>query len=112
MAIVEIFVNRKKICEGKLCKSFLSKAFGLMFQLNKKCALFFYNKNIAPSFHMFFVFHNLKLISLNDRKEVIEIIDMKPWKIYKCKKKSKIFIEVPNNINIKIGDKVEWRVKK
>ena len=71
----------------KICKSFSSKAKGLMFSA-KKNLIFTFNKEKRISLHMLFVFFPIWAVYLDKNKEVIEIKKLYPfinsfYKIYR-----------------------------
>jgi hypothetical protein len=78
----------------KICKSWLSKAVGLMFSRRKKAVLVFENEQ-KVSLHSFFVFFPIKIEFLDSRKKIVEKTVMKPFSFYTPKHKARYIIETP-----------------
>ena len=98
-----------------ICKSFFSKAKGLMFKRQfVDCGYVFeFRKEIIGSIHMLFVFFPIDIVWLDKENRVIEIKEnIKPFTPSIIpRNKCKSFIEIPvntiKNKNIKINDKIE-----
>jgi len=99
--------------ETKFCKG-INKYIGLMFSKKiKDKALVFDFKSQKVSIHMFFVFFPIDLIFLNENKIVVEIKEsLKPFQVYKPKKKVRYLIEVQKgvigNSKTKVNDILEF----
>ena len=78
----------------KICRSWLSKATGLMFSGRKKAVLVFKKEQIV-SLHTFFVFFPIMVEFLDAKKRVVERTVMKPFSFYSSKKKAKFVVEMP-----------------
>ena len=78
----------------KICKSWLSKAVGLMFSGRKKIVMIF-SKEQKIALHTFFVFFPIKLEFLNSRKKIVDKTVMRPFSFYSSKKKAKFVVETP-----------------
>lgn len=112
-----IKINNKIIIKKKRIITPLMQGFGLMFFLKKNFdfGLIFKREKesiIGSSIHMMFVFFPIKVIFLNSKKEVVDIIyKAKPFLFYFPKKKAKYIIELPIDTDIsyiKIKDKIDW----
>lgn len=88
------FKVEDKTFEVKICESFFSKFFGLMFS-KKKNLLFVFNKKCKPVIHMFFVFYPIEIYFFDEDKKVLEKIEAKPFRVYKGKFDSKYILEIP-----------------
>ena len=89
----------------KLCRSFLSKALGLMFS-RKRNLLFVFDKEQRIMLHNFFVFYPINLVLMDRNKKIIEIKkNFKPFTFYKSRTKAEYLLETPFEINYKLGDK-------
>jgi uncharacterized protein len=112
-----IKVNNKIIIKKKKIISPLMQGFGLMFFFKKNFDFGFIFKRdkesiLGSSIHMMFVFFPIKILFLNSKKEVVDIIyKARPFLFYFPKKKAKYIIELPFNTDIsyiKINDKITW----
>ena len=106
--MIKIYINGKRVIDGLLCKNLFSRATGLMFRHNKG-AVFILRKEQRVYLHNFFVFEELKAVLLDKNNKAVEIINMKPFKLYSSRKKAKILIELPKKINVKKGDIITWK---
>ncbi len=98
----------KRIENYKICDTYLSKAFGLMFS-RKRNLIFIFDKERQVSLHMLFVFFSLTAIYLNENKEVVYTKKLFPFiSICNPKEKAKYILELIDNTDIKIGDKINW----
>src|SRR3989338_2820298 len=83
--------------EAKLCKSPLSKAFGLMFSTKARALIFEFSKEKIFQLHMFFVFYPIDVLFMDKNKKVVEIKqDFRPFTFYTPKSKAQYIIELPN----------------
>ncbi len=89
-----------------VCKSFLSKAKGLMFSKPKNL-VFVFDRKEKISLHTFFVFFPIDVLFLDEKRRVVEHTQMKPFTFYTPKNKVKYVVELPNNkMKIRIDEKV------
>ena len=92
----------------QICESIWSKTRGLMFS-KKKNLVFVFNKEKRIALHMFFVFFPIDVLFLDENKRIIEIKEnFRPFSCYTSKKKAKYAVELTENHNYKIGDKVNF----
>jgi len=80
------------------CKSFVSKAKGLMFsrRLKDSCLLFIFTKERKVALHMFFVFFPIDVLFLNEKKEIVDLKqNFRPFTVYTSKKPAKYILEMP-----------------
>lgn len=94
----------------KSCKSFCSKALGLMFS-SPKCLVFEFEKERKIGLHMLFVFFPIDVLWLNSKKVVVEKATLHPFTFYTPKKKAKYVVELPKGKakGTRIGDKIVIR---
>ena len=89
------------------CRSFISQSFGLMFRyLSNDGLLFILKKPRKFDLHMIFVFYAISIIFLDSNKKVIKITKVKPFTLFIKGIKSKYILELKNEKNISVGDKV------
>ena len=94
--------------EYKLCKSLWSKAKGLMFS-RKKNLIFVFDNERRRGLHMFFVFFPIDVLFLDKNKKIVEIKkNLKPFTFYKSKKKAKFIVELAEENNYKIKEKINF----
>jgi hypothetical protein len=94
----------------KICKSLLSRGFGLMFS-KKRILVFVFDKEKISALHMFFVFFPIDALFLDANKIVVEIKEnLKPFSLYMPKKKAKYIIELPKTkkLDAKVGDRIDF----
>ncbi|MCW1296651.1 MAG: DUF192 domain-containing protein [Candidatus Parvarchaeota archaeon] len=108
-----IFKIRGKKLKIKVCKSYLSKVFGLMFSTMKNLdgALLCFDKEDKYAIHMFFVFQHLDIVWLDSKKRVVDVQRAVPFafKIYKPRKAAKYILELKKDIlNLKIGEQIRF----
>ncbi len=97
MAIKNIS-KKTVLCEThKVCRSFFSKAHGLMFSKNFFIPLvFIFAKEQIVPLHMWFVFFPIDVLFLDAHKHVVEIKEgFKPWTMYVPTAKAVFVIELP-----------------
>ena len=78
----------------KICRSWLSKAVGLMFSGRKRIVMVFKKEKIVP-LHTVFVFFPIQVEFLDARKKIVEKTVMKPFSFYSSKKKARFVVETP-----------------
>ena len=101
--------------EMKYAKSIFQIAKGLMFankeKIEKGICLVIPKESIkGASVTMFFCFHDMDILFLNNKFEIVEKTTLKKWKAnYTPKYKTKYIIESTKNKfkNLKIGDKLK-----
>jgi len=100
-------MNSGKRMKIKVCRTLKSQSRGLMFS-RRKNLLFIYNIPVYIDLHMLFVFFPVDAIYINENMEIIEIKHMKPfgWS-YKAKHKAKYVLEVTEEHDFNVWDKVE-----
>ena len=106
--------KNKKICNVKEAKSLFGKAIGLMFKKElKKDESLLIELSLGSSIHSFFMRFPIDLIFLDENFTVVEIANLKPWKLYTPKKKVKWVLEVNEGVikekDIEIGDRLGFR---
>ncbi len=94
--------------EYKICNSLWSKARGLMFS-SKKNLVFVFDKEKRISLHMLFVFFPIDVLFLDKNKKIVEIKkNFRPFNFYTSKEKAKYVIELVEDSNYKIGEKIKF----
>jgi uncharacterized membrane protein (UPF0127 family) len=94
--------------EYKICRSLWSQTRGLMFS-KKKNLVFVFNKEKRISLHMLFVFFPIDVLFLDENKRIIEIKrNLRPFRFYTSKEKSKYVVELTEDHNHKIGERVNF----
>ncbi|MFH1589631.1 MAG: DUF192 domain-containing protein [archaeon] len=114
--MIKNITNKKTLANNKkLCKSSWEQGLGLMFSKKKEdyALIFEFDKKRKVSLHMFFVFYPIDVISLDEKKRVVDIkSDFKPFTFHTAKKKVKYIIELPRGIvkktKTKIGDLINF----
>ena len=97
-----------KIKPDKICRTLCSRCIGLMFSRKKTIVLEFKTERTI-SLHTIFVFYPISLVFLDKNKKVVEIKkNILPFKTYTSKTKAKYVIELPKDINLKIGNTVTF----
>lgn len=79
--------------------SFLSQARGLCFRkkMDSFAYFFHFGKPVRYSIHMFFVFFPIDIVFLDETNHIREIKEnLKPFQVYRPKKKYSSFIELPS----------------
>ena len=104
-----IYINRRKKIKAKICDNPLTLGTGLMLTTRDIGAILIQPKKRKARLHNLFVFKRLRAALLDEHNKVIEIIEMKPFYFYKSKKETRIIIELPERIKIRIGDKITWK---
>lgn len=104
-------IKGKKIDAG-LCKG-ITAAIGFMFSFSSNSAkVLDFGKEKNVRLHMLFVFFPLVAVFLDNNKEVIDIIHLKPWILLTPKRKARYVVEIPltiaNNLNISKGDRIKF----
>lgn len=95
-----------------LRESTFKKAKGLMFskKIKNQAHIFKFKKQTKISVHMFFVFQQLDIITLNKKNEILELKTLKPFQTHTFKQKSDTFIELPSGTikkySLKKGKKI------
>jgi len=102
------------LIEVDVADDFWKRAVGLSLS-EKKNMLFPMPYESKWSLWMFLVKYPLKMIFIDKSKVVIDIKEGKPinsdpktWKTYIPKKPCKYILETPFDLNIKVGDKLNW----
>jgi uncharacterized membrane protein (UPF0127 family) len=85
--------EKKKEINAQICKSFFSKAFGLMFKKNSPPLLFVFDKEKTLSIHSFFC-KPFIAIWLDKNKKVTKKVLVKNWK-FSIFGKGKYLLEIP-----------------
>ncbi len=80
----------------RICKSFFSKALGLMFKTSSKHQdlLFIFNSEKKIGIHMFFVFYPIDVIWLDKTSKVVDLKTLRPFTIYNPRKNAMYVIEL------------------
>ena len=83
----------------RICKTFLSKAIGLMFSFKPRTLLFVWKEERKRNIHMFFVFFPIDVLWLNKEKKVIGTKEkLMPFSLVKMDTPSQYIIETPQGI--------------
>ncbi|MBN1377179.1 DUF192 domain-containing protein [Candidatus Woesearchaeota archaeon] len=116
MALLNHTKSGKLADEYIIYRRILGKAKGLMFsgKLKDKALVFEFFPPRKVSLHMFFVFFPIDVLFVDDKNEVVDIIqNFKPFTFYKGKKKCMFVIELPagtiKKTKTKIRDKVSFK---
>ena len=107
MMYCKLYSKNKQISEKtKICESFFSKAIGFMFNFSKEYdSMILKSKN--TSIHMLFVFFPLQIAWLNSELEIVEVKKAYPFMPYlSSKKQSSYILELKQERNLKIGEKI------
>jgi uncharacterized membrane protein (UPF0127 family) len=96
-----------------ICRSLLSKAFGLMFRLRPKTLVFVFSNERYVPLHMMFVFFPLDIVFLDSSQHVVELKEhLMPFWYYNPRHKAKYVIELSNRTirkeRIKLGDRITF----
>ncbi len=107
-----IKVNDYKI-SMEVCKSFISKAIGLMFALKPRNLLFVFDSEEIHSLHMLFVFFPIDVVFLDKNKKVVEINEsFKPFTFYRPRKKAMYILEMAKGsvrrYRVKVGTRMNF----
>jgi uncharacterized membrane protein (UPF0127 family) len=90
------YKNRKFNIDVEECKTYLSKASGLMFRKKSKPLLFIFSRGTRESIHSFFCVNFIAIWF--DNGEIVDVKLVKPWKIYiKPRRKFYKLLEIPEN---------------
>ena len=103
-------INNKIISKKySILKNIFQHTLGMMF--SKQDLLFIFKKDFKISFHTWFVFCTIDIIFIDNKKKVIEMKRMPPFRTYNPKKHYRYVFETPNKIieKINIGDSVSFK---
>ncbi len=93
----------------KLCNTFFSQMFGLMFS-KKQVLVFDFGKEVNISLHMWFVFFPIDVLFLDSSKTIVEVKHrLLPFMLYFPRKKFRYCIELPYRVKCKKGDKIKFQ---
>ena len=73
-----------------------------------KLYVFHFKREKRIDLHTFMCFYPIYLYFLNKKKKVVEIKLMRPFRIYISKNKAKYIVESMNDLDILVGDKVNF----
>ncbi|MBI5393431.1 DUF192 domain-containing protein [Candidatus Woesearchaeota archaeon] len=96
--------------DALICRSYLSKASGLMFS-KRKNLVFVFDNEVKEPLHMFFVFYPIDALFLDKDKKIVEIKrNFKPFRFYSPKNKAQYIIELAKDYQSKftVGDQLEF----
>jgi len=94
--------------KAEICKQQLCMIKGLMFS-KKKNLIFVFKKKMKINLHTFFVFYTINIYFLDESKKIIEIKEnLKPFRFYFSKKKTKYIVESPHHLKVSEGEKITW----
>ena len=106
--------HKNSSIEADVADTFYKRMMGLSL-LEKKNMFFPMPYESRWSLWMFLVNYPLKMIFIDKNKIVIDVKEGKPitsdpktWKTYVPKKPCKYILETPFDLNIKIGEKLNW----
>ena len=85
--------GKRKEIDVKVCKSFFSKCFGLMFKARSKPLLFVFKKERKIAIHSFFCVP-FRAIWLDKSKSATRILEVPSWKPY-VEGVGKFLLEIP-----------------
>jgi uncharacterized membrane protein (UPF0127 family) len=118
MVVLFVKKNSKKliVCNKVVFrKSFLRKAFGLMFHKNitDEAHVFSFDKKRKIELTMWFVFFPIDVLFLDEKKRIVEIKEnFKPFRNYYPDKEALFIIELPNGIvkkqKLKVKDVLDF----
>lgn len=113
---MKIFNRKKLVCEAKVAKNILSKAWGWMLHCPKKNeGLFFeFGENRKPVMWMPLMLTEINMAFLDKDLRVIDFqtavpitFNPKTWKTYKPKKPCKYVLELHKDKKLRIGEKLK-----
>lgn len=105
-----VYHKNKLIAKVKPCKSFFSKAFGLMFTIKPKNLFLIFKKEsiLQTSIHMLFVFYPIDVLWLDSNYRIVDKKEnIQPFSInHRPKKPAKFVLELKKNSikELNIGD--------
>ena len=93
------------------CRDFISKGIGQMFRFKPATIVFVFDKEQYVPLHMWFVFFPIDVAYLNDKHEVVEMIEnFRPFSYYNPKMRAKYVVEFPPGVieeeRLKLGNKI------
>jgi uncharacterized membrane protein (UPF0127 family) len=96
--MIEILKDKKRLCSARVADTFFSRFMGLMFKKrlpDDEGLLIEYSPYFgSKSIHGFFMRFPIDLIFINRSKQVVELTNLKPWRIYSPKEDCKWVLEV------------------
>jgi hypothetical protein len=114
---IRLAKDKSFICAAEVAESFWRRALGLMFrkELKKDRGLLirFSPTLKSRTIHTFFMRFPIDLIFIDDENVVVELTELKPWRVYNPKTSGSSVLEVSAGIisekGIKVGDKLDFR---
>jgi len=110
-----MIMNKSKkqvlVKKHRACTNIFSQGFGFMLHHKPDYALVFVFKKMRyVPITMFLVFFQLDLLFLDEKKRVVEIARLKPFRDYMPKKKAQYVVELPVGRlgKTKVGDVIEF----
>lgn len=88
---------------------------GLMFSKPKTMIFAFdqetwlFEKDPKVSVQCWFVFYPLDVLYLNANKQVVEKVNLKPFRTYTPQHRARYVVEIPGRTNIQVGDSVSFK---
>jgi hypothetical protein len=80
----------------RLCTNIFSRGLGLMFRRKMLPTVLAFAEEHPAAIHTFFVRHALDVLFLNDRWEVVDLVQgLKPWRTYLPASKAMFVVELP-----------------
>ncbi len=94
------------------CKTMLSQGIGLMLRTKITPLIFVLSPPRKMTIHSFFMLKTIDILFLDEKRKVVDLKTLKPWKWYTPKEKANYIIEAPEGAiyatSTKIGDNINF----
>jgi len=103
--------SKKNLGEFELCDSFFSRFRGLMFRKKPVKLLFVFPFTARHAIHSLFVFFPFTAVFLDERKRVVDALDVEPFSLYAAPRApARYALELPVSEKppARKGDRIEW----
>jgi len=107
--MVEIDLVSGERIEAELADGFLSRILGMRFRSEGKM-LFTFRLESRPVIDMLFVPTELKLVFLDKDKQVVDIKEAVPWRLYRPEEPAKFLLESSEPVEVEKGDRLEFEI--
>ncbi len=111
-----LIINKTRgieVARARVARSFLSRAFGLMFRRSMRkdegLLIEFPAWMKRPRLHSFFMFFPIEVIFIDENFKVVEVGILKPWRFYTPEHESSYVLEVLEGKDVEVGDVLEFR---